>query len=520
MRERRPDILLVSLLANTDNVSLKYLQAALQRAGHDPAILYCTSEDEAIFTPVAEFVRDGGFELVGVNLMTPFFPKAAGLSRVIREVCGPSVTIIWGGIHPTIDPAGCLPHADWVCVGEAEHAFVDFVDAWQGGRVTREVPGFNRAGQPAISFCPPPPDLDALAFPEHASRRAFITDRGSVKPMTRGLFRRYSRYQGTYLSVMTTRGCPYHCTYCCNHILSQVNGRKIRRRSPANVLEEIRRNLERSPVRFHYIDFIDDCFTVHAREWLEAFVAGYRGIGVPVVFRAIPEMVTEEKIAALAPAPAGFALIGLQSGSVRTNREIYDRHFSRERVLACARILDRYDIPAIYDVIVDNPYEKPEDWEQTVDLLADLPRSSHIFLYSLTFYKNTLLYERAEADGLDVASHLTKSQDHYNEQSRESRAVRLALHFPRGRVKRLLRSRGAGGRLATGVLLGITRAVLDPMRLLGLAWLSVQRRPGRFLRLVGAFSREFFQKIYYPRKIATGYRAASGGTARGGTRAR
>jgi radical SAM superfamily enzyme YgiQ (UPF0313 family) len=507
MPDAAPRILLVSLLANTDNVSLKYLQAALQRAGHDPAILFCTSEQEAVFAPVAEFVRREGFDLVAVNLMSPFFPKAAGLSRAIREACGPRVTLVWGGVHPTIDPRGCLPHADWVCVGEAEGPFVEFVGAWREGRITREIPGFNPAGSAAITACPPPPDLDALAFPEHYPRRAFVTDGGAVRPMTRALFRRYSRYRGTYLSVMTTRGCPYHCTYCCNHILSQVSGRKIRRRSPANVLEEIRLNLERSPVRFHYVDFIDDCFTVHSREWLEAFVAGYRGIGVPVVFRAIPEMVTEEKIAALAPAPGGFALIGLQSGSERTNREIYDRHFSAERVLACARVLDRHGIPAIYDVIVDNPYESLADWEKTVDLLAALPRSSHIFLYSLTFYKNTLLYERARADGRDVASHLTKSQDHYDPASRESRAVRLALHFPSAWVKRLLRARGAGGRLVGGALLALTQVVLDPARLLWLAYLSQQRRPGRFVRLVWAFSLEFFHKIYFPRKVATGYRA-------------
>jgi anaerobic magnesium-protoporphyrin IX monomethyl ester cyclase len=509
MPDSRPDILLVSLLANTDNVSLKYLQAALQRAGRDPAILFCASEEESIFGPVAEFVRDGGFDVVAVNLMTPFFPKAAGLSRAIREACGPKVTIVWGGIHPTIDPAGCLEHADWVCVGEAEQGFVEFVDAWRDGAITREVAGFNRAGRETITSCPPPQDLDALAFPEHYPRRAFITDGGAVRPMTVALFRRYSRYRGTYLSVMTTRGCPYHCTYCCNHLLAQVSGRRIRRRGPANVLAEIRANLERSPVRFHYIDFIDDCFTVHSRAWLEEFVAGYRGIGVPLVFRAIPEMVTEEKIAVLARAPAGFALIGLQSGSERTNREVYDRAFSRERVLACARILDRHGVPAIYDVIVDNPYETPEDWEKTIDLLADLPKSSHIFLYSLTFYKNTLLYERALAEGRDVETHLTKSQDHYDQRSRESRAVRLALHFPRGLVKRLLRSHGAGGRLATGALLLVTQAVLDPIRLLWLAFLSVQKRPARFVPLLLAFSLEFFRKIYFPRKVATGYRASS-----------
>jgi hypothetical protein len=54
-----------------------------------------------------------------------------------------------------------------------------------------------------------------------------------------------------------------------------------------------------------------------------------------------------------------------------------------------------------------------------------------------------------------------------------------------------------------------TGALLDPIRLFWLASLSVQKHPGRFLRLVGALSREFFQKIRYPRKIATGYRAAA-----------
>jgi radical SAM superfamily enzyme YgiQ (UPF0313 family) len=137
-----PSILLISLLGSTDNPSVKQLQAGLLRSGHDARILFCTTTKEADYRAVAAFVRSERIDIVGLSLMTPFLPKAIEITRAIREEAGsvedPATAprsghgplVIWGGIHPTIDPGSCFSHADYVCVGEADRGIVDFADAW------------------------------------------------------------------------------------------------------------------------------------------------------------------------------------------------------------------------------------------------------------------------------------------------------------------------------------------------------------------------------------------------------
>jgi anaerobic magnesium-protoporphyrin IX monomethyl ester cyclase len=198
------------------------------------------------------------------------------LTEAIRAACGENVLVVWGGVHPTIAPQDCLPYADYVCVGEADRAVVDFVGAWRDGAITRAVPGFNRGrgaattrgaeakesssgpmGAGALTHCPTVEDLDALPVPDHYPSGSFILHRGEVRPMSLGLFQRYGRYRSSYLSVMTTRGCPNQCTYCCNHLLSRICGSTVRRRSARGVLDEIRASLEGYPGRIHYIDLIE-----------------------------------------------------------------------------------------------------------------------------------------------------------------------------------------------------------------------------------------------------------------------
>ncbi len=501
----QPKVLLISLLGGTDNVGVKYLHASLMQADRDSSVLFLPSEDPAAMAPAAEFIDRGRFDIVGISFMTAFLPKATALTRAIRDRCGKRVTIVWGGVHTTIAAESCPPGADYLCVGEAETAFVEFVERFRDGS-EGEVEGFNRPGDSSFTACPPAGDLDALPFPHHYPPRTYVMDRGKVRVMTPRLFRRHSHYAGSFLDILTARGCPYQCSYCSNHLLQKIYGRDLRKRSPENVLAEIHRNVAESPVRFNYVYLNDDCFIAHSDQWLEAFVEGYRDIGVPIVFKAIPAVVTERKIRILCRAPVGFALCGLQSGSERTNRDIYNRPFSREKFLRCARLLHRHGIPATYDVIVDNPYETPDDWRKTIELVGSLPSSAYLLLYSLTFYPNTLLYERARADGLDVDAHRNKSQVIIERRSREAQLVRLAMLIPKEIPLALLNSDTRITRLATRTLAATGRAILEPLRMLRLARLSQQKNPRRLVRLLRDYGREFCRKMFFPRRMKEGYR--------------
>jgi len=497
---QRNKVLLVSLLNHTDNLSVKYLHAALKKAGHSSYVLFFTSCGESYFKTIAEFVKEEGFSIVGISLMSPFLNSAARLTEAIREQCGKDTVIVWGGVHPTIDFQECRQYADYVCVGEAEKEFVDFVNQWSGRKFSGEARSLDPRYRSGLIECPVVDNLDDLPFPEHFPRSSYITHDNAVKEADIDLFKKYGRYRGTYLSVISTRGCPLNCSFCCNNVLSRITGRTIRKRSPESVIAEILWNLERSPIHFNYLNFVDDCFMVHSEEWLRKFVKAYSKIGIPISFRLIPRFITEEKINILKDAPCGFALIGLQSGSDRINEEIYLRKQSKEDLLKCSMLLSKHQIPAAYDVIMDNPYETSMDLEKTLDLIGSLPKTSCIFFFSLTFYKHTALYEKAKADGFDVDSHMTKFQGSYDRASKENRLIRVALFLPKSLVRKLHYDDTKLGNALLSILTVLAKMIFEPFRFLKLAYLSQQRKPGRFTKLLYYVSTGFFLKIFFTRK--------------------
>ena len=206
-------VLLISLLGSTDNVGAKYLHAELGRQGIQSTLLFFTSADLAYCGRIADFVEAGKLTMVGMSLMSRFYPKAVALSQAIRARCSHKPCIVWGGIHPTIDPQSCFEHADYVCVGEAEQGLPTFVSQLGSGSGCA-VKGFNARGAAKLTNCEVVQDLDSIAYPEHLPPSSFITAGDAIHPLDARLLRRHANYNGTHLSVMSTRGCHFTCSYC------------------------------------------------------------------------------------------------------------------------------------------------------------------------------------------------------------------------------------------------------------------------------------------------------------------
>jgi anaerobic magnesium-protoporphyrin IX monomethyl ester cyclase len=232
-------ILLVSLINSTDAVGLKYIHSALLAHGYQSTILFYCSDNEIYAPIITSFIEKEQFDFVGVSVLSRYFAKAARLSTEIRNRSIRKTMIVWGGVHPTIDPESCKPYCDYVCVGEAEKAFPLFIKD-----PTVPVHGFTRSNQNGYTACEFIKKLDECYFPDHFPNNAYVTDAFSVKSLDKKLFQKHSRYRGTYLSVITSRGCPFNCSYCCNDLLAKVVGRKIRERSPENVMKEIEEQIE------------------------------------------------------------------------------------------------------------------------------------------------------------------------------------------------------------------------------------------------------------------------------------
>lgn len=139
-------------------------------------------------------------DIVGISCMTSNAPRAYHLADEFRKRGN---RVVMGGIHPTILPDEALQHADSVVIGEAEGVWEQLLDDFQRGK-------------PQKKYHKPFPSLENYVHIKHrrgAKKRLF----GAVP-------------------VMTTRGCPYNCDFCCVH---DVFGRKIRHVPVDNVVQDI-----------------------------------------------------------------------------------------------------------------------------------------------------------------------------------------------------------------------------------------------------------------------------------------
>ena len=195
-------------------------------------------------------------------------------------------------------------------------------------------------------------------------------------------------------------------------------------------------------------------------------------------------------------APCGFALIGLQTGSERTLRDVYQRKHSQKAFLNCAQLLDENDIPAIYDIIVDNPYETTADTKETVEVISELPSTAYLSLASLTFYKYAGLYDKAKADGFAVDDHLTKNQDAWNKSSKEVQAIKFAVFLGKKSALEVLNGANALAQVKFRLLNVFIAKFLEPLRYLKLMDLSHGRKKMAFLGLLLAHARDFGKRYF------------------------
>jgi len=398
-------LLLISLQSNASLIGLKYIAARVKAAGHDVRILLIPGYLERDLHPaVREFITGYAPDLIGISLMSIEFYPAKNLTRLLKELS--DVPVIWGGVHAIIRPDECIRFADYVCTGEGEHSTALLLDHLRtnGKDVIPEIAGIwtNRKGEIIRQQnAQPESDLDSLPFQEYLPGYFYGFHKGRVYNFSEaeGLFRLYALYGGTCHMLISTRGCPFQCSYCGNSAFVSVYGRKVRERSVKNVIEEIK-EVKKNPYVL-YMNFQDDCFFTHGKEWMKQFCSEYKKhIGLPFIARVIPTMIDRDTMHMLKDAGLCWVVMGIQSGSDRVNFEIYDRKVRFSAVKKAADIIVETGAAAFYEMIVDNPYEREEDRIETIDALSSLKKPFIVSLAHLTFFPGTALAERAVEDGI------------------------------------------------------------------------------------------------------------------------
>jgi anaerobic magnesium-protoporphyrin IX monomethyl ester cyclase len=302
-------------------LGLLYLSSTLRRAGHEVRLAVAAAED-----PVA-VARQWEPDVVGYSVYTGSQAYYRDLNLQIKAAL-PGVVSVFGGPHPTYFPEFVEePGVDAVCLGEGEGAILDLAAALEQGGPLANIDNWWFKSDGEVERNPLRPledDLDRLPFPD----RELLFDRDSL---TR---------QSGIKHFITSRGCPYDCTYCFNHALGELyrgKGRRLRQASVGRVIEEVRGVRARYPMQF--VVFLDDLFIVHV-EWLRELAERFPAeVGLPFFCNVRANLVTAEKMDLLRRAGCASVGMGLETGNAALRNQVLKRNLSNEQLVEASRII-------------------------------------------------------------------------------------------------------------------------------------------------------------------------------------
>ena len=363
-------VALVKIRSAADEVvppfGLGYLAAAVRRAGHE-AVVVDALKERLGEGPLVSRLRSGDPDLVGVLLFTKDLPVARSLLRAVRRTVPGARTVV-GGPHPSAVPDETMAYfgesLDFAFVGEAEAGLPALLTRLEDGTASGlpDVPGlvYRENGEVLVNARHFEENLDSLdvawdLIPPDSYPRA---PHGAY-------FRRFP-----VAPVVTSRGCPFQCTFCAAEC---VSGRKVRRRSVEDVVREIGMLRRRFGVREIHVE--DDNFTGR-KEYVLAFCDALRRT-VPGIAWTCPngvriDTLDREMLESMKSAGLYFLSAGIESGSDRVLRRM-KKALSVERIEEKVRLVHEAGIGISGFFMLGFPGETREEMEETIRFALRLP---------------------------------------------------------------------------------------------------------------------------------------------------
>jgi anaerobic magnesium-protoporphyrin IX monomethyl ester cyclase len=309
-----------------------YLSSALKKKGYDCAAAIGRNYKNDIFPRVVEEKPD----VIGISIMTFSEKWALEIARNIKRDFS-YVKVVFGGPHPTyfheyIDEKD----VDIMVTGEGEEAFVDLVDALTNNSKIDSIKNVYCKVEGKIYRNPVRPvveNIDDIEFP----------DRELYLPYSWRVGHKEEQY------VLTTRGCPFSCTYCYNNATTDYYGgekkRFVRLRSVDNVFHEL--EYIRDKIKPRKIFFVDDYLGAGKTEWLYSFLPRYaKTINIPfyICFRANLLASNPGLVKLLKEAGCFQVGIGVECGNERIRNEVIGKRLKDRDIIAAAENLHREGI--------------------------------------------------------------------------------------------------------------------------------------------------------------------------------
>ncbi len=300
-----------------------------------------------------------------------------------------NIPIIVGGPLPTFCPEIINENfIDMICIGEGEYTFVDLLDNMENGKDITKIKNLWVKKKKKIYKNP---------------LRNLIEDLDSLPSADIGLYLKYDYFRKQNSeSFMTSRGCPYNCTFCFNKKYNELykgKGRIVRRRSVDSMINEIKSALEKKK-NITSLIFLDDTFILGPKGWFDEFSKKYKEeIDLPFSITARANLVTDHLIKKLKYAGCNSVRMGIESADPALREKILKKGITTKQIVNSVKIIKKYKIKLQLYNILGVPDETLDTALHTYEFTMKL-HPTHAWCSLMQYFPGTEIREIAIKRGL------------------------------------------------------------------------------------------------------------------------
>jgi len=346
------------------NLGLALLAGTLRSAGFESLQVDLNAfplEDAVLVRRIQAY----GPALIGISIKTATAEEGARLGELVRRHF-PAVPLLVGGPHITLCGREFLEHCpafDFGLLGEAEHSLLQLVGSLFAGAPLEDVSGLAWRQGGELRLNPwgeqtPPRDLDLLPLP----------DLDSIEGHS---------WEGFRYPLLTSRGCPFECIYCCVNKLTR--SRKWRARSASEVVDELQWAV--TVKRIDAFEILDDNFTLdmeRAKAFCRELITRRLNLSWYCHNGIRADRIDPELAGLMAEAGCTSVAFGIESGCPRVFDSI-KKGEPLDAVTRAVRIVKEAGIQAVGYFIIGLPGDTLESFVETVRFQRSLRLRHHVF---------------------------------------------------------------------------------------------------------------------------------------------
>lgn len=367
-------------------LGLAYIAGFLRENGVEVQCLDLELQPRSL-TEIAKHVERKGVEVVGITATSPLIDKAIRIATYLKEKT--RVKIVLGGTHGTAEPfeTASLDCFDAVVVGEGEITIQEIVAgadfAGIKGLAFRDKKGRVVVNQrrPLIK------DLDRLPFPALDLFPSELYRASLHRDLDPSL-------DQPYYTLISTRGCPYNCSFCYS---KGVFLYRVRKRSINSVLDEIEGVCKkRGKVK---IMFYDDTFTLN-RKRITEFCQGVKDRRLQLVWgcNTRVDRVDRSMLVLMKKVGCKRVYVGVESGNDQILKRMCKR-LTKDGIRQGIREIKESGLEISASYIIGAPGETRRTIQETIDLAIE-NNTDFAHFYAFTPDPGSPFYEELKQKGI------------------------------------------------------------------------------------------------------------------------